>query len=66
MNTSHKTKKEILNSLDSLVKSCEEGIDGTWDSSPGFNGEPGNGYDGFTAMIVELEQVIRYVNNQKD
>lgn len=51
-----KDRKEVLEDLECLVKSCEEGIDGTWDGS----------VSGFEAMIEQLEGVIRYVNNQKE
>lgn len=49
-------REEVLEDLECLVKSCEEGIDGTWDGS----------VSGFEAMIEQLEGVIRYVNNQKE
>jgi len=60
MDTTHKSKQEILADLECLIKSCEEGMDGTWDASmPDCD-------EGFDAMIIQLEGVIRYVNNQKD
>lgn len=57
--TNHKTKKEVLEMLGSLKLSCEEALDGTWDPS-------GEGLESFNPMIDDLEEVIRFVNNQKD
>lgn len=45
-------KEEVLDDIDALISSCEEGISGEWDCSP----------DGFEAMITLLERVKKYVS----
>ena len=60
MKVSHKSKKEILDTLENVISSCNQAIEGDWDSSMPV------GQEGFEAIIDALERVIRYVNNSKD
>ena len=51
--------KTINENLNVVIKSCEEGIDGTWDCSTD------EGKEGFEAMIELLERVKKEVREIK-
>ena len=52
-------KKECLQELAILKKSCEEGMDGTWDCSTQ------EGREGFEAMIRQIEDVQDFIKGSK-
>lgn len=49
------SKREAIHTIRTLIKSCQEGIDGTWDA-----GSPDRD-EGFSAMIWQLEGLLNYV-----
>lgn len=49
-----KSKKHAQEIIDCLIKSCEEGIDGTWDKSD----------DGFDAMMGQLAELGDFIEKR--
>lgn len=50
-------KKEVIKDLNSVIVSCQEAINGTWDT------ESDEGKEGFDAMIYLLEKVRDHVKD---
>lgn len=53
-----KSKKEAKEIIECLIKSCEEGIDGTWDCSTD------EGKEGFDAMVQQLEELDAFLETR--
>lgn len=50
-----KNKKDAIRLINILIKSCKEGIDGSWDCSTK------EGKEGFDDMILLLEEIKKFV-----
>lgn len=49
------TKIQAMSIINCLINSCYEGMDQTWDCSP----------KGFSAMIIQLEELLSYIKKGK-
>ena len=54
-----KDKKETISLIQTVIKSCEEGRDGTWDCSTD------EGKEGFNDMKSLLEDAMSLINKTK-
>jgi len=54
-----KTKKECLNYINIVIKSCKEDKTGDWDCSTE------EGKEGFDCMVEVLEEVKKYIKTRR-